>query len=94
MEVSMDRYVLIDFWAEWCKPCKLMSPVIDEIEKDFPNIRVVRINADEDAAMVQKYNISSIPTYILEKDDGEIIKFATGAMPKHKFIKEMGIDNV
>jgi len=90
----MDKYVLIDFWAEWCKPCKLMFSVIDEIEKNFPNIRVVRVNADEDAAMVQKYNISSIPTYILEKDDGEIISFATGAMPKHKFIKQMGIDNV
>ena len=90
----MDKYVLIDFWAEWCKPCKLMFSVIDEIEKDFPNIRVIRVNSDEDAAMVQKYNISSIPTYILEKDDGEIISFATGAMPKQKFIKQMGIDNV
>ena len=89
----MDKYVLIDFWAEWCRPCKLMSPVIDEIEKEFPNIRVVRVNADEDSAMVQKYNISSIPTYILEKDNGEIVAFATGAMPKYKFIKEMGLDN-
>ena len=90
----MNKYVLIDFWAEWCRPCKLMSPVIDEIEKEFPNIQVVRVNADEDAAMVQKYNVSSIPTYVLEKDDGEIISFATGAMPKYKFIKEMGLDNV
>ncbi len=90
----MDKYVLIDFWAEWCRPCKLMSPVIDEIEKEFPNIQVVRVNADEDAAMVQKYNISSIPTYILEKDDGEIISFVTGAMPKYKFIKELGLDSL
>jgi len=90
----MDKYILIDFWAEWCRPCKLMSPVIDEIEKEFPNIQVVRVNADEDAAMVQKYNVSSIPTYVLEKDDGEIISFATGAMPKYKFIKEMRLDNV
>ena len=66
---------------------------IDEIERQFPNIRVIRVNADEDAAMVQKYNISSIPTYILEKDNGEIVAFATGAMPKYKFIKEMGLDN-
>ena len=71
-----------------------MSPVIDEIEKHFPNIRVVRVNADEDAAMVQKYNVSSIPTYVLEKDDGEIISFATGAMPKYKFIKDLGLDNL
>lgn len=90
----MDKYVLIDFWAEWCRPCKLMSPVIDEIEKEFSNIRVVRVNADEDAAMVQKYNVSSIPTYVLEKDDGEIVAFATGAMPKYKFIKDLGLDNL
>jgi thiol-disulfide isomerase/thioredoxin len=70
-----------------------MFPIIDEIERQFPNIRVIRVNADEDAAMVQKYNISSIPTYILEKDNGEIVAFATGAMPKYKFIKEMGLDN-
>ena len=89
----MNKYVLIDFWAEWCKPCKLMFPIIDEIERQFPNIRVIRVNADEDAAMVQKYNISSIPTYILEKDNGDIVAFATGAMPKYKFIKEMGLDN-
>jgi len=90
----MNKYVLIDFWAEWCRPCKLMSPVIDEIEKEFPNIQVLRVNADEDAAMIQKYNISSIPTYVLEKDDGEIISFATGAMPKYKFIKELGLDSL
>ena len=90
----MDKYILIDFWAEWCRPCKLMSPVIDEIEKQFLNIRVVRVNADEDAAMVQKYNVSSIPTYVLEKNDGEIISFATGAMPKYKFIKDLGLDNL
>jgi thioredoxin 1 len=71
-----------------------MSPVIDEIEKEFSNIRVVRVNADEDAAMVQKYNVSSIPTYVLEKDDGEIVAFATGAMPKYKFIKDLGLDNL
>ena len=70
-----------------------MFPIIDEIERQFPNIRVIRVNADEDAAMVQKYNISSIPTYILEKDNGDIVAFATGAMPKYKFIKEMGLDN-
>lgn len=87
-------YVLIDFWAEWCTPCKLMSPVIDQIEKEFPNIQVIRVNADEDAEMVQKYNVSSIPTYILEKDNGEIITFATGAMPKYKFIKDLGLDNL
>ena len=63
-------YVLIDFWADWCQPCKLMNPVIDQIEKDYPNLKIVKVNADEDAAMVKKYNITSIPTYVLESDSG------------------------
>jgi thioredoxin 1 len=85
---------LLDFWAPWCKPCKLMAPVIDEIEKDYTNIKVTRINADEDGGMVTNYNVSSIPTYILIKDDGEIVSFVNGAMPKYKFIKELGLDNL
>jgi len=88
------KYELLDFWAEWCRPCKLMTPVIDEIEKDYPDIKVTRINADEDGGMVTNYNVSSIPTYILIKDDGEIVSFVNGAMPKYKFIKELGLDNL
>lgn len=87
------NYVLLDFWADWCQPCKLMNPVLDEIEKEYPNIKIVRINADEDAAMVQDYNITSIPTYILMKDD-EIVNFVYGAMPKYKFKKELGLDEI
>jgi len=90
----MKDLILIDFWAEWCRPCKLMTPIIDEIEKEYPDLKVIRVNADEDIAMVQKYNVSSIPTYVLEKDNGEILSFATGAMPKYKFIKELGLDNI
>jgi thioredoxin 1 len=87
-------YVLIDFWADWCQPCKLMNPVIDQIEKDYPNLKIVKVNADEDAAMVKKYSITSIPTYVLEKDDGEIVSFVNGAMPKYRFVKELGLDTL
>lgn len=87
------KYQLLDFWADWCTPCKMMNPIIDKIEKDYPNIEVVRINADEDSAMVQKYNILTVPTYILEKD-GEIISFVKGAMPEYRFKKELGLDDL
>jgi thioredoxin 1 len=89
---NMNKYVLLDFWANWCHPCKLMNPVLDQIEKEYPNIKIVKINVDEDSAMVQEYNITSVPTYILIKEDKEIISFATGAMPKYKFIKELGLE--
>jgi len=86
----MKDYKLLDFWAPWCNPCKLMNPIIDKIEKEYPNIEVVRINVDEDSAAVDKYGIQTIPTYILEKD-GEIVSSVKGAVPEYRFKKELGI---
>jgi thioredoxin 1 len=65
----MEKYLLLDFWAPWCNPCKLMNPILDEIEKDY-KLKIQKINVDEDAAMVQQYNITSVPTYILLKEGG------------------------
>jgi thioredoxin 1 len=63
----MKERVLLDFWAEWCGPCKMMNPVIDELEKEYPDLKIVKIDIDADAEMVQRYNIKSVPTYILEE---------------------------
>jgi len=71
-----------------------MSPILDEIEAEYKDLEIVKINVDEDVGMVNNYNITSVPTYILVKDDGEIVSFVTGAMPKYKFIKELGLDNL
>jgi thiol-disulfide isomerase/thioredoxin len=70
-----------------------MNPIIDEIEKEY-DLKVQRINVDEDSAMVQQYNITSVPTYILIKDDGEIVSFVVGAKAKAGFIKLLGLDNL
>ena len=86
----MKEYKLLDFWAEWCTPCKMMNPIIDEIEKEYENVEVVRINADEDKRMVEMYKVLSIPTYILIKDE-EVISIVKGAMPKYRFLKEIGL---
>lgn len=88
----MEKYVLLDFWAPWCSPCKLMNPIIDEIEKEY-NLKIQRINVDEDSAMVQQYNITSVPTYVLLKEDGTIVNFVIGAKAKAGFIKLLGLDN-
>ena len=89
----MEKYVLLDFWAPWCNPCKLMNPIIDEIEKEY-GLKIQRINVDEDTAMVQQYNISSVPTYIILKEDGEIVNFVVGAKAKAGFIKLLGLNEI
>ena len=69
-----------------------MKPILDEIEKQY-DLKIQKINVDEDSAMVQQYNISSVPTYILLKEDGEIVSFVVGAKAKAGFIKLLGLDN-
>lgn len=85
------KYQLLDFWAPWCNPCKLMNPIIDKIEKDYPNIEIVRINVDEDSAMVDAYSIQTVPVYILLKD-GQVVSSVKSAMPEYRFKKELGLD--
>lgn len=57
--------ILIDFWAEWCGPCKMMTPVFQELEKSFNNIKFCKINVDECSALAERFGVMSIPTFIL-----------------------------
>ncbi len=78
---------LLDFWAEWCGPCKMMEPVFKELEDEFKGkVEFVEIDVDKDAAMVQKYGVMSIPTYIVEKDGKEVGR-RVGYTPKSEMVK-------
>lgn len=64
---------LLDFWASWCGPCKMMDPIMDELEKEFEGkVEIVKINVDEQSAESQKFGVMSIPTYIIMKDSKEV----------------------
>jgi len=74
--------VVIDFYADWCGPCKMMSPVVDELAADYEGkVKIGKVNTDENRSVATKYNIMSIPTILLMKD-GKIVDTVVGAIPK------------
>ena len=73
--------VLVDFWASWCGPCKMLSPIVDEIAEECENVKVCKVNVDEEQALAAKFGIMSIPTLILFKN-GNIINKVIGVQPK------------
>lgn len=79
--------VLLDFWAGWCGPCRMLSPVIDEIANEMPSVKVGKVNVDEQRELAKVFNIMSIPTLVVIKD-GKIVNHAMGVKPKHQ-IKSM-----
>ena len=85
--IKSNGLVLIDFWAEWCGPCKMVSPILDEISKEH-GILVGKLNIDENPLKPVEYSVTSIPTMVLF-EDGVVIKTIIGAMPKHKMLEEL-----
>ena len=75
--------VLVDFWATWCGPCKMIGPVIEEIANEHPEIKVCKINVDEEGELSIKYGVMSIPTLMIFKN-GEIAQTAIGYRPKEE----------
>jgi len=81
--------VLVDFWAEWCPPCKMMLSVVDEIAREFEGkIKVGKINVDANQELAGKYSVMSIPTFIIFKDGKNVSRFM-GAQPKERVVEEI-----
>lgn len=79
--LKSEKPVVVDFYADWCQPCKIMAPIINQIEKDHPELKVGKINIDENTATALEYRVLSIPTILFVKD-GKVIGRAEGAVPK------------
>ena len=79
--MQSDKPVLIDFYADWCGPCQMMGPVVEEISNEVTDAKVCKVNIDEEMAIAQKYSVRSIPTFVVIKN-GEVTARDMGAKPK------------
>ena len=88
--LDSDKKVLLDFWAPWCAPCRMVSPIIDEVAQERPDVVVGKINVDEASDLAQQFRTYSIPTLVVVRG-GQVVSSAVGVQPKGKLLAMLGI---
>ena len=83
--LNSDKPVLIDFWASWCGPCRMVGPLVEEIAAERSDVKVVKVNVDEEQELAMQFQVMSIPTLVVMKN-GKIVNRAVGARPKAQII--------
>ena len=84
--IANEKPVLLDFYADWCGPCRMVSPIVDQIAEEHPEYVVGKINVDDDPELAQKFDVMSIPTLVVMKN-GEVVNQSTGARPKEQILE-------
>ena len=87
--MQSDKTVLLDFWAEWCGPCRMLAPTVHEIADERPDIKVGKVNVDEEPSLAEKFGIFSIPTLIVIKE-GKVVSQSAGMRPKQAVLDLLG----
>lgn len=90
LTASKVQPVMVDFWAEWCRPCHMLAPTVDQIAKEYEGkLKVVKLNVDESSNSAVRYNIRGIPTLLIFKD-GQVADQIVGAVPKEQIVRVLG----